>query len=387
MVVHLAGRLCSRGGSEPFEPNRLLFLQYETALGAAVNATPVFEAVKAAAPEAFIAVASAGRPYEVLRHNPFIDHLVRTPSAHDGLASAAWHIVRACRRMERFDGCVSDSGNMKTRIALLAILSKAHRRIGFTVAPDLFHRPLHREPRLSIRDDNLRLTEALGLGCHAAEPRVFFSWREVEAVERLLVRSGLQNRMPVVVFVTQTSGGQPTEWYGERFATVAKRLTLRHGAAIVFVGTASQSEGIERIRRQLTQDSVSFAGETDVPTLSALMCRADLVVTLDTGPMHLARAAGVPTVVIAPAWQPAFEWLPLDVATCLVLRRDDIACAECRKFFCSTRACMDQIGADEVIHATEKLWADHPPSPSNRQRRIERSLVHSVDRSAEDQKS
>ena len=117
-----------------------------------------------AVPQAFIAVITAGLPYEVLRHNPFIDRLIQTPSAHEKSPLRRMHVLRAGRSMERFDCCISDCGNMKTRMALLAIVSKAKWRIGFTTTPELYHLPMLRDSTLSVRDDNLRLTEILGLG-------------------------------------------------------------------------------------------------------------------------------------------------------------------------------------------------------------------------------
>src|SRR5260221_13502598 len=59
-------------------PRRFLFLQYESALGSAINATPVYEALKEAFPESFTAVACAGLNFQVLSDNPNIDHIIQT---------------------------------------------------------------------------------------------------------------------------------------------------------------------------------------------------------------------------------------------------------------------------------------------------------------------
>src|ERR1700680_2970517 len=56
-----------------------LLFQYETALGSNVHATPVYEALKLALPDAKTIVACGGLGFEVLSHNPFVDYLVQTP--------------------------------------------------------------------------------------------------------------------------------------------------------------------------------------------------------------------------------------------------------------------------------------------------------------------
>ena len=350
----------------------LLFLQYETALGTAVNATPVFEAVKQAAPACRVTVAASGPAAEVLRHNPHIDRLVSTPSVYG-------HWVAAASRTfllglgETFDVCLTDSGNMRRRVVSLAFLSRARRRLGFTVAPRLYHEALEREMDRSVRDDNLRLLGLLGLPDTRPEPRVYFSAGENAAAETLLRRHGI-GEAPLALFVARTSGGQPSEWFDDRFAAVADHLAEKHGAMVAFVGSAAQSAGIEAVRALMRQSSVSLAGATDILTLAALMCRADLVVTLDTGPMHMARAAGVPTVIIASAWQRAVEWLPLGVPHCLIVRRDDIPCRECYKTYCATHECMAEIDAQTVSRAVDLQWARHPPSAIERARRTGRNL-------------
>ncbi|WP_158240605.1 glycosyltransferase family 9 protein [Telmatospirillum siberiense] len=277
---------------------------------------------------------------------------------------------------QKWDCVITDIGNAKTRLAVLGAITGAHRRIGFTAAPSLYHIPLHRDPQMSVMRDNLRLPAALGLRSEAAEPRVFFSQYEALAAETLLSQHGLTDAAGLTVFFTQTSGGQPSRWYDERFAIVADHLATRHDSAIIFGGTRGERDAIERIRSLMTRASINIAGDTKtVSVLAALLCRADMAVSLDTGPMHLARAAGLPTVVIAPAWQPAYEWLPLGFDDCTIVRRNEIPCAGCRKFVCETRECMDEITTEEVISATEALWLRYPPSPLRRQERTARSLA------------
>lgn len=361
------------GSPQLANSKRLLFLQYETALGSAVNATPIFEGFKKFRPDLHITVASTGLAYTVLKYNPWIDRLIETADPHKNFVETAGRLLRAISGTRRVDCIVTNFGNMKKRLALLGLLNPGGFQVGYTLAPELYDATLQPNADISVLANNLRLLDLFARETMAFEPKVFFSERSLGALDALLSNIRRAEAAPVVVFVTQTSGGQPTRWYDDRFAAVADHLSARHGALIAFVGTADQARGIDRIRTAMSEQSVNLAGATDLPMLSALLCTADLVMTLDTGTMHVARAAGVPMVIIASAWQPAHEWLPLDQAQCRILRRNVTYCSGCRNFVCTTRACMDEITAEDAVMAAESLLASFPPSAAERQRRVERS--------------
>ncbi len=355
---------------------RFLFLQYDQPLGSAVLATPVFTALKAARPHCTIAVASAGLSYRILHQNPAIDLIVETPDPHQRPVAATWTILRQFRRVAAFDAVLTSVGNMKTRIAGLAALAPAHRRLGFTAAPELYDVALAVDSAIGIIENNLRLLSLLGIESPRpplpVTPEIWFTVRDQNSVAALLAGAGIGPDDRLAVIATQTSGGHPSSWYNDRFATVADHLSSRHGSAIAFVGTAKERAAIDDIRRMMTRASVNLAGATGISDLSALFCRADWAVTLDTGTMHAARAAAVPMVIIGHAANPAYEWLPLGVPSARIVRRNDIGCRECRKSFCATHECMDEIGSSEVAAAIDELVARFPASPAERERRLSR---------------
>lgn len=371
LVRRIAGG--GEGGRASGQPRRLLFLQFDPALGSVVNATPLFEAVKRTLPEGHITVAASGLSLEVLQRNPFIDRLIAVPDPHRHPAAAARALLAAGIRRGSFDAVLTDAGNMKARIGLLAALARSRSRIGFSAAPELYDVVLRRDPKLSMREEHFRLAGALGAAGSPGEPRVYFGPEDAASAKRLLEAE--PESRPRVALVTQTSGGQPTRWFDDRFAALADHLGETQGAALYFLGTAGEAEAIDRLRARMRQESVNLAGRTGIAGLTALLCQCDLVVSLDTGTMHLARAAGVPTVVIAAAWQPAYEWLPLGVPTMTVLRRDDIGCRDCRKISCATHECMAEIEVGAVIAAIEALWKRHPPSVAAREARLSRSVI------------
>ena len=152
-----------------------LLLQYPSALGTAVHATPLIAAIHAAIPDARVSAAASGFALEVLRHNPGIETLVATPSPLKELLPAANAIRKAnVFGRERF-AVLLTTGNERSRVTLAALLSGSPNRVGFTLVPELATSYLHFDPRISQIANNLRILEALGHGpalLHQLLPRV-----------------------------------------------------------------------------------------------------------------------------------------------------------------------------------------------------------------------
>src|SRR5262245_30945497 len=228
---------------------RFLCLQFETALGAAVHATPFYEALRRAIPDATIAVAGGRLAYEVLKYNPYIDEFLLAPPPQQQWRQAVWYFLTTIRRKRRqFDCVVMDSGNRRSRFALLALLSGIRRRVGFAMPRDWNHVSLQYDPTKSILDNNLSLVGLLGHYYGPTEPSVFFSQTELDQAEAFRHEHGISEQRPIVAIQTQTSGGEPNQWYDDRFVPVADHLYQCCGAQILFVGTAQEGARIDSIR-------------------------------------------------------------------------------------------------------------------------------------------
>jgi ADP-heptose:LPS heptosyltransferase len=341
-----------------------LLLQYPLALGTAVHATPLIAALRAVFPEVNIAVAANGFALAVLQGNPNLDRLFSTPSPLTDMPGAV-HELRAARF---FDGkpfaVLQTTGNERSRIALAALCSGAHTRIGFTVAPQLSAAPLRYDPQLSQIANNLRLVELLGRGealqkqleldPGLLEPRIYPSPQDFVAVYSLLREQGIDEARPIAIFLTQTSPTQRKSWPAERFREVAEWLDRDLGMQVVFAGSAAESAAIERLRGSLGFRAASLAGRTSVLELAALLSLADIALTLDTGPMHLARAVRLPMVVIAPAWSPSIEWLPLGNPRVRILKKADLPSAP-------QNYIIEEVTVDDVKASLSDLLAAYPP--------------------------
>ena len=350
----------------PAAVKHVLFLEYRLPLGCCVHLTPVFEAIKRSRPEVQITVATRGLGVEVHRHSPFIDHLIETPDPLSDLRGTVHALRQQLRRRTLNPDCVlTGASDQRTRISLLGLFASSGWRGGYTLKPALYQRPLAYDSGLSLIGNNLRLAQLIGCDLPVSQPRVFASRADVEAATVLLRDSTLRGK-PLVVMVTQNSGGQTTGWHTERFVQVIEAVHAR-GCEVVYVGTASDVPAITALMHAADGIGRSVAGRTTVTELAALLAMNDLVITLDTGTMHVGRATGVPMVVLGPSWQKPLEWLPLGVENIKILRGEDRSEAP-------PNYRLDEIPAADVVAAVDDLLLRYPPSAEARKDRMQKAL-------------
>jgi ADP-heptose:LPS heptosyltransferase len=331
-----------------------LLLQHARALGTVVHATPLIPALREAMPDARIAVAASGFALEVLRNNPGIERLIETPSPLADWRSAA----RVLRRENPFRGedfvLVTPVGNDRTKIALQTLFAGAGARVGFTQVPALYRAAFEFDYAKSQIKNNLAIVGALGHPVRHFEPQIFFTAADLEWAGRALTESGARAGQMVAAFVTQTSVTQRKSWRKERFQAAANFLIERYGAHIVFFGTESEAAAIDDLRKGIRGATTSFAGKTNLLQMAALLSLCDVGLTLDTGTMHVGRTVGLPMAILAPAWSPPLEWLPLNNPRYRILKNAEME-------DCPPDYIIDEVSVDEVIEALQGLLREFPP--------------------------
>lgn len=369
----LAGAERAVRGKQNFGPTELreirnfLVLQYESPLGSVVHVTPLFEALKLAIPDAHITVATSPMAASVLGSNPFIDRCVVTPDPFTHFVQALAAVRDLLRGLPGGPRCIVTAiGNQRTRLAMLALFSGRAARVGYTLAPEIYHLVLPFVPERGQIAGNLDIVRALGYSVEPLEPRVFYLPSDLcRALEML--RSLPDGPLARIAFVTQNSGGQRNQWKRQRFVETISNLCPRGVAVPVFLGTEDDTAPIEILRHQLPNSGLSLAGKTTISQLAAVLAQCDLIVSLDTGTFHVARAVGLPGIVLAPAWQDPREWLPVGNPSYRILRGPSIPAAP-------PDYCLDEIKPEHVVSTARELLNRFPPSQSRRSVRLEACL-------------
>jgi heptosyltransferase-2 len=178
-------------------------------------------------------------------------------------------------------------------------------------------------------------------------------WTESAGADRLLGKEGGGDWVGVNPGAFY---GTAKRWLPERFAAVADSLAAR-GARIALVGGAAERPIGEAIAAQMRAPARDLCGQTTVPELVGVLARLRLLVTNDSGPMHLAAALGVPVVaVFGPTdWR---ETHPVGETHRVV--REPVHCSPCGLRECPIdHRCMRRVSVDRVLGETAPLWGAH----------------------------
>jgi heptosyltransferase-1 len=120
---------------------------------------------------------------------------------------------------------------------------------------------------------------------------------DYDEVDRLLSRSGVTSGTSWVAM--NVSARWPTKrWPAASFAEVADRLLQEGYGAVVMIGGADERAEVAAVSEMMKTSAIDLAGATTVGLLPALLSKASLLITNDSGPMHIAAAIGTPVVAL-----------------------------------------------------------------------------------------
>jgi ADP-heptose:LPS heptosyltransferase len=153
-------------------------------------------------------------------------------------------------------------------------------------------------------------------------------------------------------------------WPAERHAELVHRL-VESGRRVVVTGGPDERELAAAVAGAPRPGVLNLGGATTMPALAAVFAAADVVVTGNTGPAHLAAAVGTPVAALYAPTVPAHRWLPWRVPHVL-LGDQAIACAGCRARECPVAGhpCLDRVPAEDVVAAVEALSFERALEPA-----------------------
>ena len=324
-------------------------------IGDAVMCEPAVGGLRSLFPEAELTMLAKPAIAEL-----FIDHpglhcvlVYDDREAHAGI-SGKWSLAGMLRR-QRFDLAVLFQNAFEA--AFLAWLAGIPRRYGYaTDGRVLFLTEPVAVPNGSVPIHQVEyywnLLRPLGMIGGATLPMLLVSEDEERGVDVRLASAGIDSSDLIIGINPGSTYGSAKRWLPDRFAEVAKRLVRRleqtdskHVAVIILGAKGEQSLG-EDIAAQLGGRSVVLSGATTIRELMAMVKRCRVLITNDTGPMHIAAAFGVPVVaVFGPTdWRTT---APYGQERSIV--REVVDCSPCLLRECPIdHRCMTRISADRV---------------------------------------
>ncbi len=190
------------------------------------------------------------------------------------------------------------------------------------------------------------LTEPFGAIEKSMAPRISLREEDRKGAEHVLQGLGFSNGRPLIGMNPGATYGLAKCWPPDRFAELARRLAKKWKAGIVVFGKEEERSASEEILRQVGRSGVDLTGKTGLLQLAALLEKCRLLVTNDTGTMHVAAAVGIPVVAIFGSTDPVTTG-PFGEGHVIV--KKDVPCSPCLKRICPTdHRCMTAITVDDV---------------------------------------
>ena len=176
---------------------------------------------------------------------------------------------------------------------------------------------------------------------------------------RAIVAGARLRGRPVLTVVSMGREG-PT-WLQDRFAEVVRFAVQKLGYEVFFTGTAREERAVEGLRAEAGIET-TMVGPQSVPEQTALFAISDLVLSVDTGPMHMARGVGVPMVVLAGCWDFAYRWLPVGQSQVRIVQGPYVAHP-------GENYQMEDLSSGEVSAALDEMARLYPPDQAARDAR------------------
>ncbi len=278
-------------------PERVCIIK-PSSLGDVVHALPVLSALRALWPGAEITWVVNSSIRGLLDGHPQLDRVIafdrsRARLGLDGLAMMTRFLASLHR--ERFDLALDLQGLLRS--GLMTLATGARVRVGLSDAREgaarfYTHRIPSPGPDIHAVDRLLCVAEALGASI--AEPRFVVA---ISEADRRWARGALAEVARPALVLNLGARWLTKRWPPEHFAEVARRAVEVRGAGLVAVGSPEDRPLVEALRARLPGVSLlDLSGRTSLPQLAALAAESDLFLSNDTGPLHLAAAAGARVV-------------------------------------------------------------------------------------------
>lgn len=331
----------------PINSQKRILVVTTTALGDTLWATPSLQSLRDSFPDAYIAVLTSAIGSQVLKNNPSLNKLY---SFEEPLSLRFLSLWKTLYR-EKFDTVLIFHASQRLIFPLCSLLG-ARQIIGTAGLnkglDSLFTRTLPNEHQHEIIR-RMKIIESIGAAA-ASETLLF-----VPECHLSLLPPGKK-------WIALHPGSKDSfkRWPTQNFAEVGHRLKEQLGYEILITGTRSEKALMEETAAKIPG---AHLADPDLPlhTFASLLQEIDLLISNDTGPVHLACALDLPVVAIYSATDPSLCG-PYRAKKAAIIYKPR-TCEPCLKRRCRRPFCLLQVRPEEVFQAAVKLLSLHKMKP------------------------
>ena len=340
-------------------PERVLVKEVNW-LGDVVMSLPALKAVRRALPQAQLAVLVKRELASFFDGSRWIDEVIPYTVSRGLRGLADRRAIVGQIRSRRFDLAILFPKSFEA--AFWVTLARVPRRAGLVAdgrGPLLTHKV--RPAANSVEDHQVHrylrlLRETVGIDGSSDDYAPDIHAPHLSRMRGWLAQRRRRPQTKLLALAPGAVFGPAKEWPAGHYGALIDVLAQRYGVECVLVGSTGERPKCEEVVSACTAGALIAAGETSVGELMALLSLCDGFAGNDSGSMHVAGALGIPTVGLFGSTNPAHT-SPLGPKTRVLYHR--IECSPCLQRTCrfGHYNCLNQIAAEEVVHALQDLGA------------------------------
>lgn len=294
----------------------------------------------------------------IIGHNLLNDCIVvrRKKWLKKPLSNDTWRdISRVIKTLKNtnYDIVIDFQGLIKSGI--WALLSKGKKRMGFRRRRELSSIFLNEalppyNPDLHAVDRYLQLAEHIGVDVLPVEFPLSIKQDEKQKALSILKENGILEGQPFIL-VNPIARWETKLWGNERFASLCNLITDKFDMRVVLTGSGLIVSEIDKIIAMTNRKTINLTGKTGLKELMAVINYSKLMITVDSGPMHIAAAIGKPVIAL---FGPTAPWRTGPYGSGHTIIRKDLPCSPCFLRRCRDVRCMKEIKVEDVMTAVER---------------------------------
>ena len=339
-------------------PARILISRADR-IGDLILSTPVFAALREKFPSAWIACLTFCENREIVEGNPHLNEVIlydKKGSEKNWLGNLAF--ARKVAR-KNFDVAVhlhsTNRMHWVTWLAGIPVRIGYRRKCGWALTHGFAD--LKKEGLRHEAEYNFDLLGLLGLE-RPSRLETFFpvSSRARISLESLLNHHKIPRDIPWIA-INPSASCPSKRWPAEKFGELVNELGKNREAAFIMIGTSKDRSLIESARRRAQIPVYDLSGRLSLAMLGALLERASLLISNDSGPVHIASALGTPVISLFGRNQAGLSpvrWKPLGEKSRVIWK--NVGCNPCLAHDCEIHfLCLDAISVSEAAAVAETL--------------------------------
>jgi len=334
-----------------------------SAIGDVVHTLPALAALRKRYPDAHLSWLVDEAASDLLCSHPMLNEVIIYPRRRFGEFSSnlrQWpRLIKEARsfinylRSKSYDVVIDFQGLLKSGV--LTWLSRGTCKLGFAGGRE--GSSIFLTDKLPCYDPDehavlryLRLASHLDADIEKPEFPLAIGKADTEKASQLLEEAGAGNCR--ILCLNPGATWETKRWAPKGFAKVADSCFERWDMVTIIIGGPGDKILASNIAMFAKHPVIDFTGRTSLRTLTALYQRVGAVVSTDTGPMHLAAAAGAPLVAL---FGPTAPWRTGPFGRQQQVIRLGLLCSPCFKRYCPDPICMMDISPEQVIEAVGRI--------------------------------